>query len=156
MVRRRDRTPAWSTRGPHSDQRRENLEEPAVALPAVERPLGRRKKCETGVKPVAWDSRGYYYRMTRSHTDGRFVRRYFGTGLRAKAVENFYAEREERRRAERKAVREAHDELLVPIRVLDELDRAARVLTDAVLFGSGFCRHKRQWRWHGPARSTTC
>ncbi len=96
-----------------------------------------------------WEKRergGLYYTRSRKE-DGRVVREYVGSGPSGELAAQADAElrqRHQEERAVRKAERERLEALMEPV---EELCKAAEVITRAALIASGYRQHNRgEWR----------
>jgi len=94
---------------------------------------------------VAWDRRGYYYRVHKRA--GRVVREYVGAGEVARLIAQMDALERQQRQAERAADRAKRAELEALDAPLNELNDLADTLARAALVAAGYHQHKRgEWR----------
>ena len=105
---------------------------------------------------MAWARRGngrYYYRSVR--VGNRFLAQYCGTGPVAEAE----AEKDRRRRAERKALQSDQRELRAKSRaakdMLDSVSRECDQVLGAVFAAAGYHEHHGEWRRRRPCRKTS-
>jgi hypothetical protein len=99
---------------------------------------------------MGWEvrhGRRYYYKNER--TGGRVVKQYYGKDEIARLAEGIDADARRKKQAEAAAISAERDKLAPVEEGMVQLDRACRLMIEAVLLSDGFHRHCRTWRRTG-------
>ena len=96
---------------------------------------------------MGWEKRGhrlYYYRKRREGK--RVIPEYVGRGELAEAIATLDALDRHEQERERAALRDAREAQRGVDQAIDTAGELVRALARAVLFASGYHKHKGQWR----------